>query len=82
MLTIANQPHETISEYLTRQEAASFLTSRGFPTAKGTLQKYVTVGGGPRYQRFGNRALYKPNDLIEWAQGRLSAPVTSSSQIA
>lgn len=61
-----------IRPHLTRAEAAAFLTDNGYPTGKGTLQKIASTGGGPPYRIFGNRALYKPEDLIAWAQARCS----------
>ena len=76
--------------YLTRPEAADYLTQRGFPVAKATLQKYATVGGGPLHRRFGARVLYHPDDLDAWADAKLTpamsgsfeAPVRSSKLIA
>lgn len=68
-------------QYLSRSEAAEFLTERGIPIAKTTLQKYATVGGGPEYQKFGNRTLYTQQSLLEWAQKKLSKPIKSSSEI-
>jgi len=65
--------------YLDRAEAAEYLTGQGLRTAKTTLQKYVTVGGGPAYRRFGKRAVYLASDLDAWAQEKLSAPRRSSS---
>ena len=65
--------------YLLRPEAAEFLTARGFPTAKNTLQKMATTGGGPIYRIFGNRALYTPDDLLTWAEAKLSPPRRSTS---
>ncbi|MFV8816666.1 DNA-binding protein [Haliea sp. E17] len=59
---------------LTRKEAAEFLNENGFPGTAKTLQKLASVGGGPEYQIFGNKALYQPQSLLEWAQSRLSAP--------
>jgi len=50
-------------KYLDRAEAAEYLTERGFKFKKGTLQKLATIGGGPAYARFGNRALYTPENL-------------------
>jgi hypothetical protein len=41
--------------YLTRQEAADYLSERGLQIAKNTLQKYATTGGDPEYCIFGNR---------------------------
>ena len=44
-------------DFLSREEAAQYLTERGLKTAKGTLQKWVTTGGGPAYRRFGKRTV-------------------------
>lgn len=67
------------SKFLDRAEAAQYLTERGLRVSKTTLQKWVTVGGGPSYRRWGNRAVYQPSDLDEWADKKLSAPRRSSS---
>lgn len=68
--------------YLTRDEAADYCASRGAPVAKNTLQKFATVGGGPIYRRFGNKALYTPADLDAWISQKLSKPLRSTSQAA
>ena len=68
--------------YMRRPEAAEFLADHGFPTTKNTLQKYATTGGGPVYRIFGNRALYTPEDLLDWADAKLSAPRRSTSEAA
>ncbi len=65
--------------YLTRAESADFLTAQGLPTPKGTLQKLASVGGGPPYRIYGNKALYTPDDLIDWAHARLTEPRSSTS---
>ena len=65
--------------YLLRPESADFLTKRGFPTSKLTLQKYATIGGGPIYRIWGSRALYMPEDLLSWAEAKLSPPRRSTS---
>jgi hypothetical protein len=62
------------TRYLDRAEAADYLTSRGLRVSKNTLQKWVTVGGGPEYRRFGHRAVYQTSDLDTWAARKLSAP--------
>ncbi len=67
-------------EYLTRAEAAAYLTARGLPVSKCTLQKWATTGGGPVYRIFGIRALYVPADLDAWAEAKLSAPRRSTSE--
>lgn len=70
------------AKYLERPEAAQYLTDElGLRVSKGTLQKWVTVGGGPAYRRFGKRAVYLISDLNEWAERKLSAPRLSSSGI-
>ncbi len=68
--------------YLTRQESASYLSARGLLVTKNTLQKFATVGGGPEYSIFGNRALYTPQNLDAWAEARLTASRKSTSETA
>jgi hypothetical protein len=69
-----------LNKYLTRPEAAKHLTERGLPITKSTLQKMATTGGGPPYQKFGNRTLYTPNTLDSWAEEKLSEPRRSTSE--
>ena len=47
-------------EYLRRREAATYLTEKGLPVSRLTLQKLATTGGGPTHALFGNKALYTP----------------------
>ena len=68
--------------YLTRQEFASYLSECGLLVTKNTLQKFATVGGGPEYSIFGNRALYTAESLDSWAEARLSAKRKSTSEVA
>ena len=68
--------------YLLRPESADFLTERGFPTTKFSLQKMATTGGGPVYRIWGNRALYLRDDLLTWAEAKLSPPRRSTSEAA
>jgi hypothetical protein len=67
-------------KYLKRPEAADYLTERGLPITKGTLQKMATTGGGPPYQIFGNVAVYTPAGLDAWADAKLRAPKHSTSE--
>ena len=67
-------------QYLTRPEAAQYLTERGFITSKNTLQKKATTGGGPAYYIFGNRALYTAQTLDDYAKAMLSGPRRSKSE--
>jgi hypothetical protein len=67
--------------FLTRKQVAQKLTARGFIISAPTLATMVSRGGGPPYQLFGPRALYRWADALAWAQGRLSAPRHSSSEV-
>jgi hypothetical protein len=66
--------------YLSRPDAASYLSERGLPVSKLTLAKWATIGGGPLYRRFGNRCVYAPEDLDAWAQDKLSEPRSTTSE--
>ena len=65
---------------LTRRKTADALTEAGFPVKETTLATKATRGGGPPYQKFGSRALYRWGDALLWAKGRLSAPRCSTSE--
>ena len=67
-------------QFLDRRAAADFLAERGFPCAPATLATLATRGGGPPFTKFGPRALYRPSDLLAWAQEKLSAPRRSTSE--
>ena len=69
----------TARAFLSRAEAAEYVQSHGLPLARGTLQKYATTGGGPRYHKFGQRCVYRREDLDAWMATKFGRPVTSSS---
>jgi hypothetical protein len=69
-------------QYLSRREASEYLKAQGLSVAATTLGKFVTVGGGPKYRRFGRNAVYTVFDLDAWAIARLGEARTSSSQRA
>lgn len=66
---------------LTRDQTAAALTEAGFPVKAKTLATKATRGGGPPFQRFGSRPLYKWADALRWAQSRLSPPIGSTSEL-
>lgn len=66
---------------LTRKATAEALTSAGFPVTKKTLDTMATRGGGPVYRLFGRKPLYRWGDALDWAQGRLSKPIRSTSEL-
>ncbi len=70
---------QTTKKFLTRVEAAEYLTQLGAPVAKTTLAKWATVGGGPAFCKFGTRALYTPAALDAWVQARITAPMLSTT---
>jgi hypothetical protein len=72
--------HPDYERRLTRAEAAAFLSERGFLVAYATLNKYATVGGGPVFESFGRRPLYKPTDLMAWVAEKSSGPRRSTSE--
>jgi hypothetical protein len=65
---------------LTRQDAAKFLTERGFPIAASTLAKKAVMGGGPPYRIWNSRATYSVDDLVAWADKSRGALVSHTAQ--
>jgi hypothetical protein len=68
-----------VQRRLDRKEAAQFLTARGFRTAPATLAKLACVGGGPAFESFGRRPLYREAELLAWAQARSTGLRRSTS---
>jgi hypothetical protein len=51
---------------LTRSKAAEFLRAElGYPVAVSTLAKLAVSGGGPPFESFGRRVLYRRQELRE-----------------
>jgi hypothetical protein len=67
---------------LGRKQTADALTEAGYPVAEATLTTKASRGGGPPYQLFGVRALYRWGDSLAWARSRLSAPRRSAAEHA
>jgi hypothetical protein len=76
-----NKIPEILDTKLTRQATAEALTAAGFPVSEKTLATMATRGGGPLYQLFGRKPLYRWGDALEWAKGRLSRPVRTTSEL-
>jgi hypothetical protein len=62
-----------------RQQAAAFLSERGYRTGPATLAKLASVGGGPIFESFDRKPLYQEADLLAWAQARTTGPRRSTS---
>jgi hypothetical protein len=71
---------ESTDSLLTRERTAQALTEAGFPVRAKTLATKATRGGGPPYSKFGLRVLYRWDDALAWAKGRLTAPHSSTSE--
>ena len=65
---------------LTRSDTAAALTAAGFPVKPATLATKATRGGGPPYQLFGARPLYRWGSSLAWAEVRLTTPRHSTSE--
>ena len=66
---------------LTRAQVADALTAAGYPIRPGTLSTKATRGGGPPYQLWGQRVLYRWADALAWAEKRMGAPRCNTSEI-
>ena len=64
---------------LTRAEAAAVLSDRGYRVAYATLNKYAVGGGGPTFESFGRKPLYRPTDLMAWVASKTTGPRRHSS---
>jgi excisionase family DNA binding protein len=53
---------------LTVKEAAEYLR-----VSVGTLERWRTTGGGPRYIKFARRVFYDRGDLDRWIESRKQA---------
>jgi hypothetical protein len=63
-------------------QAAAFLTEHGFKTAPAYLTKLRCVGGGPEFEVYGRKPLYRDRNLLNWALARTRGPVRSSSELS
>ena len=68
---------------LRRKEASKYLLDIwGISRKPSTLSKLATIGGGPAFQKDGNIPLYTEPGLDDFARATLTAPVTSTSELA
>ena len=60
---------------LRRTNLPTYLRDKhGIILAYQTLSKYACVGGGPKFRKFGNQALYEPDEVDRWVVERLKPP--------
>ena len=67
--------------WLVRDATAAALTEAGFPVAPATLATKASRGGGPPFQRFGRRPIYRWGDAIGWARSQLGPVVSSTAEL-
>ena len=80
--TIKTQKDEPIASHLTRQRAAEYVMNKfGIALSPATLDTKATLGGGPAFSKWSNRAYYLPADLDRWVQQRFSIKVNSTSEL-
>lgn len=63
--------------------ASAYLNERGIKRSPKTLAKYRSVGGGPKFKKFGAADVtYDDPDLDQWIEEQLSGPFGSTSEVA
>ncbi len=77
-MTIVPEDPETL---LPRSALADALSAAGFPISSTTLATKACRGGGPPFRKFGRVPLYRWSDALDWARGRLSVLVNSTSEL-
>jgi hypothetical protein len=76
-MPVSNLDSDTL---LTRTQVAAALSEAGFPIRPKTLATMACRGGGPAYQLFGQRVLYRWSVAKTWAEARLSPPRRNTSE--
>jgi hypothetical protein len=80
-LSNSNLPPLLPESLLRRRECAAALTAMGFPISPATLASLATRGGGPPFRRFSRYVIYRWDEVLEWAQGRTTKAVGSTSEL-
>jgi hypothetical protein len=74
-----NRPHRS-DRFLSRKEAANFLSSLGLTISAQTLARLFCEQRGPLCMRIGRRAAYRESDLVDYLRRQCSAPRQSSQE--
>jgi hypothetical protein len=67
---------------LTRSQLVDALNHLGFKTTVATLATQASRGGGPPFELWGRKPLYRWCSSLAWAKSRLRAPCHSTSEAA
>lgn len=63
------------SKALTTIEAAAYIKEvHGVNVAPSTLERKRSKGGGPVFEKFNGKAIYRPPALDEWVRSNTSPP--------
>jgi hypothetical protein len=76
-------PHpipDSLDALLTRDQNAEALTAAGFPVKPKTLATKASRGGGPPFQKWSGKPLYRWGDSLGWAHSLLTEPRRSTSE--
>jgi hypothetical protein len=65
------------SPYLSPDEAGAHLN-----LSPRTLEKMRTIGGGPRFRKFGRRVMYALQDLEAWSNARTCESTSDPAYMA
>ena len=68
------------TQFYTRDQAALLLQGKGLKIAPASLATMASRGGGPRYFKFGKRAVYREGDLLEWVAELLGASGSTATE--
>lgn len=79
---MANSTPDNPDALLTRDQTAAALTAAGYPVRPKTLATKASRGGGPPFRHFGCRPLYRWGDVLQWAEARLTAARSNTSEPA
>ena len=77
---MAEETSEQRDAFLSRKEAARYLTDLGLETAPQTLARKFHEGSGPLCTHIGDRAMYRRSHLDAYFASQVSAPRRSSSE--
>lgn len=70
MIAIDLLPDDAVD--LNRQEAAEWLSERGWVISKKTLEQMAWKRTGPAYSKWGRQVVYAAVDLRLWAEARIA----------
>jgi hypothetical protein len=66
--------------YLNRKQATSYLREKGIPCGDNFLAHQAVDGTGPQFRYSGRHPIYVEEDLDDWIESRLTAPVRSPTE--